>query len=310
MNLDEAIIHAKKVNKPILVIITTDGEDYISTEFINDIICTQEFDEEIARNFVIYHADFSEKSYKKTVAPEGAPDDELLKAELYSRSMQSAFQLATILNLEYTPALYIFTKDGYVVSEVSYEDEILDIESLKSLLELYTTKIQKFNGLVKETTKGSKTDKVKAIHNLYTETEPEYRPLLQNLASTIPDLDPENKTGLANEYIFLSLEATAVSRFTEGDIAGAIQVYIDGANNPYLTLEEKQNCYYTAAFLIAQTGSEDLGLIIDYLRLAVAIAPNSESVDDIKQVLEYYSDLLLAQTYEQQQQGPDIQLEE
>lgn len=310
MNYHDAMKYAQKVRKPILAIITANGEDYISEDFINEILMAQEFDELIAKDYVIFHADFSQKSFERTAASESASEEEKIEADLYGSIMQSSYQIASVLNVSYTPALYLITKEGYVISEVDYQDEILEIDSFKSLLDSYKEKIQEMNDLVKATKKGSDIDKARAIHNLYISTNPQYRTFLNDLAKTIPTLDPENKTGLVGQYIFLAIESTAISHFTNGDIGSAVQVCLEGASHNLLSLEEKQECYYTAAFLLAQSGSEDFDIIIEYLRTALAIAPNSPIAGNIHQVLDYFTELLVSQAYEAMEEKPELQLED
>ena len=289
LDLDDAQKYAKKNNQDILVVITSDGDDYISEEFIQNVLNTKDFAETIAKKYSIFHFDFSQKSYEKTVAPENATKEQQEEAAKYAELMQTGYQFASILDCQYTPAIFLMTKERYVISEVEYEDEILDVKSFEELLSEYDEKSEQMRQKLEATQKGTNLERVAAIDKLYKETPENYKPFLLDLAKTIPDLDKDNESGLCSRYIVVAAESKAISLFTKGDIVGAVQAYVSACDNKHINPEERQECYYMAAYLLGSTGANDYEMIVNYLNLALTAYPESEKNEYIKNAITYYT---------------------
>ena len=52
--------------------------------------------------------------------------------------------------------------------------------------------------------------------------------------------------------------------------------------------EDKQECFYTAAYLSAYSGSEDYQGILTYLQTAYDLAPSSDKASAIKEAIDYF----------------------
>lgn len=289
MDLDDAEKYAKKNNQDILVIITSDGDDYISEDFINEVLKTPAFAETIAKKYSIFHFDFSQKSYEKTVPPENATKEEQERAAKYADLMQTGYQFASLLDCQYTPAIFLMTKERYVISEVEYEDEILDVKAFEELLSGYDEKAAQMHQKLETTQKGTNLERVAAIDSLYKETPENYKPFLLDLAKTIPDLDKDDESGLCSPYIVVAAESKAISLFTKGDIVGAVQAYVSACDNKHIKPEERQECYYMAAYLLGSTGANDYELIVSYLNLALNACPDGSKNEYIKNAIAYYT---------------------
>ena len=289
LDLDDAEKYAKKNNQDILIIITSDGDDYISEDFIDDVLTSKAFAETIAKKYSIFHFDFSQKSYEKTVAAENATKEEQEQAAKYAELMQTGYQFASLLDCQYTPAIFLMTKERYVISEIEYEDEILDVKAFEELLSGYDKKAEQMHQKLEATQKGTNLERVAAIDSLYKETPENYKPFLLDLAKTIPDLDKNNESGLCSPYIVVAAESKAISLFTKGDIVGAVQAYVSACDNKYINPEERQECYYMAAYLLGSTGADDYELIVSYLNLALNACPESSKNEYIKNAIAYYT---------------------
>ncbi|MCQ2593271.1 MAG: hypothetical protein MJ188_10870 [Treponema sp.] len=292
LDMESAKKQAAKNNQDILVIVTSDGDDYISQQFISDIIKTKAFEEQIGKKYTIFHFDFSQKAYEKTVAPENATKEEKQKAEQFALLMQTGYQFACLLDCKYTPSIFLLTKDGYVISEVEYEDEILDVDDFSTLLQNYNQISAELNEKVLATTTGTNLEKVVAIDELYNSTEETYQPFMLDLAKQIPTLDKKNESGLIGKYLVLAAESEAIALYTKGDIGGAVKTYVDATSNPYMEASQKQECYYLAAYLLGSSGSEDYNLILNYLNLALSSDSTSDKSDYIQSAISYYKGLL------------------
>ena len=288
LDLADAQTFARKNNQNILLLITSRGDDYISQQFIDDVLMSDEFKNQIAEKYVICHFDFSQYSYEKTVVPENATAEEREHITHYAELMQAGYQTAVLLDCQYTPAIFILTQDGYVVSEVDYTDEILTVEDFAELLENYDDEAEQYNQMVAETKKGAGPDKARAIHALASSTPEKYRVMLIELTKTIPELDKNNETGLCSKYLVDAAEAKAIELYSKGDIVGAVNSYKAACDNKFIEPEQKQECYYMAAYLLASTGSDDYQVILNYLDSALAACPEGEKIPYIQSAIDYY----------------------
>lgn len=288
LDFEDAKTFAKKADQNILLLVTSRGDDYISQQFIDDVLMSESFQNSIALEYVVCHFDFSQYSYEKTVVPEDATKEEKEHITHYAELMQAGYQKAVLLDCQYTPAIFLFTKEGFVISEVDYTDEILTVEDFSALLSEYDDVAAHFEELVDATKKGSNIEKVRAIDKLNNETPEKYRSMLIDLTKTIPDLDKNNESGLCSKYIVDAAEVKAIELYSKGDIAGAVQSYVSACDNKFIEPEEKQECYYMAAYLLASTGSDDYQVILSYLNSALAACPDGDKVQYINSAMEYY----------------------
>ena len=288
LDFEDAKTFAKKADQNILLLVTSRGDDYISQQFIDDVLMSESFQDSIALDYVVCHFDFSQYSYEKTVVPEDATKEEKEHITHYAELMQAGYQKAVLLDCQYTPAIFLFTKEGFVISEVDYTDEILTVEDFSALLSQYDDLAAHFEELVDATKKGSNIEKVRAIDKLNNETPEKYRSMLIELTKTIPDLDKNNESGLCSKYIVDAAEAKAIELYSKGDIASAVQSYVSACDNKFIEPEEKQECYYMAAYLLASTGSDDYQVILSYLNSALAACPDGDKVQYINSAMEYY----------------------
>lgn len=288
LDMDEAREDARKNKKDILVFITSEGDDFISQAFMEDVVNTQDFDEQIGKDYTVYHVDFSQKSYEKTVVAPTATKKEQKIAARYDDLLQTGYQFAVILEVGYTPAIFRLTADGYIVSEIDYDSEILNVNDFKNLLSTYDDQSKNIKALFDATKKGSNLDKARAIDTFYNAIDPKYQTFLLDLVSKIPELDKNDETGLLSHYIFLTANQKAVKVYANGDIYGAVQEYLQASENPHVKDADKQDCYYMAAYILSSSGSEDYSVIVNYLQKALDAAPESDHASDIKDALEYY----------------------
>ena len=187
ISMDDAKVEAEKKNLPILVTVTVeeserDGMEAGSKYYLENILGTKEFKDYADNHFVLYRFDFSQKSYEKTVAPENASDKEKAEADKYAQYMKEGYMLASILGVQYTPSIFILTKEGYPVSEVEYFEDSLSADGFIKILETYADKTQFLNDMLSATKKGSNEEKLKAIEALYSTTPDMWQIFLLDLA--------------------------------------------------------------------------------------------------------------------------------
>ena len=283
VNYEDALSYAGKKKLPMLIFFTSQGDDELSTQIAADIFKGSEFSS-ILKHYSVFHADFSKEAFSKT-----AGDD-----STYTTIMQNNYQLAMLFNVDEMPAVFLTTKDGYVVSrlDTDYEYDALTMAEFQSILSESKEDLENFNKLVSATTKGSAVSKVEAIDALYVATEAEYKIFLLPLIKKGIELDKNNESGLAGKLLMAEAEAEALTAYSQGEVDLAIQGYLKAANSEYVKAEEKQECFYTAAYLAAFGGSEDYQGILSYLQTAYELAPDSDKAPAIQEAISYYKIVL------------------
>ena len=267
---DEALSAAGKSKNPMLIVFTQDDEDI-----------------SVSSKYTVFHADFSQDAYQKMSAPDEATAEQQQLANTYTTIMQKNYQLAILLGVSKMPAAFLCTKEGYVVTaieDVDYSDKA----AFESKLNSFSTELDRFNNLVAQTKKGSAIDKVEAIDGIFMATNQTYRTFLLPLVQTAIELDKTNETGLVGKFILAQAQAQAMFSYSQGDVEDAVKQYLSAADNDFLKAEEKQECFYTAAYLVTASGSTDYEGIIEYMQTAYDLAPESSKASAIKDAIAYF----------------------
>lgn len=281
---------AKKSGKPILVMLTQEeGEQNGGSKyFVENILTNKEFADYCKTSFELYRMDFSTKNIQKTAVNEDASKKEIQQAEQFAEYFQQGVQLATYFGVNYTPAFYILTKDGYFVSEVYYTEDALNVGSFIEILQGYEQQVNYIEGLVSATKNGTVQERITAIDSLYSVTPMAGQFFLGDFARTAVEIDPENTTGVIGKYYFFVADEKASILYKNQDAAGAIQAYIDAAESGKMEPDYVQQCYYMSAWILESISSMDSDLLIGYLQKAYDAAPDSLYAENILESIEYY----------------------
>lgn len=291
LSLEAAKTQALKSKKEIVLLITTEDEDTYSSEFVNTVVKDENFKNEMKDRCIFVHFDFSEKSFQKAALKEDMSEKEIADTEKFSNVLQKNYNIASIIEVEYTPALYIFSKEGYLISEMDYEEPFADSSEFADFVDVYLEVADDFEESFLVTETGTDLERVYAIDELYNAAPVKSRYFMIDLARNVIELDKNNETGLVSKYMLSVAEYDALNCWTQGDVQGALQAYLNIAKSDFLSDSEKQQAYYTAAYLLATSGSADYDLIISYLENAIKILPDGENSDMIEQALDYIKSL-------------------
>ena len=288
MDYDQTITYASKKNKPILVFFTSEGDDDESTLLVSSVLKSTSFKQQISSKYAVLHIDFSQKAFQKTVAPENATADQQELANTYTNIMQNNYQLAVLFNIGQMPGVYLCTPQGYVVGRLDKENPITTYDSFEQELASKQDDLRRFKSLYAATQKGSDISRVEAVDGLYIATDPDFRSFLLPLLKYALKLDPENNSGIAGKLIFAQSEIEALFAFSQGDVETAVKQYLVAADNDFVKAEEKQECFFKAAYLVAYSESDDYEGILSYLETAYNLAPESSKAPAIKTAMEYF----------------------
>ena len=288
-NINEAFTNAQKKNKDLLVIVTRNGDDAQSQNFIDTIIRNENFKKDFSSQYSVVRMDFSQSSYQATVAPEDANETAKKNAEKRAQTMQDNTRFATLLNVSVTPMLYIFTKEGYLVTSIYYDTSDKTYEGFKEIFTEKKTALDTMHQMITETRKGSAEDKMKAIDSLFESTAPENRIFLSDLLYSAKKIDPQDKSGLLGKHLNNAIDAKAQKSLALGDVKTAVTTYLSAEAEASILPEDKQQSIYTAAYLASVSNLEENTVVLEYLQKAIDIAPESDEVPAIKRVMEALS---------------------
>ena len=287
-DMDSGLAAAKKSSKALLIFITQEGEDQLSESFMKTVN-----EPEVLNRISSYEPvlmDFTQKSFEKTVVRDTDSAEEQAKAKELADIMQKNSRFAALINPEFTPAVYLFSKEGYYVSHLVLKGDEDAAGFLKALSD-DEVKLNALNQMVAKTKAGKPLEKVAAIDELLEATQPEYRFFLIDMVNTAIGLDKKNKSGLMNKYLITRAEYDVTMAYYDNNAPAAVNTYVNLAKEKFLSGEEKQRSYYMAALImIKSSGAESLPMIIAYLEKAIAAAPASADVAKLKENLDYFKD--------------------
>ena len=288
-DMDSGLAAAKKSSQSVLVFITQEGEDELSASFM-ETVRSDEVQSQVASKYALVHMDFSQSAFQKTVVRDADSKEVQEEAKKAADVMQKNSRFAALINPEFTPAVYMFTAEGYYVSHLVLKGDE-KVEGFMAALKADEVKLNAIREMIAKTKVGKPLEKVSAIDALFEATQPEYRFFLINLVNEAINLDKKNKSGLMSKYIITRTEYDAMICFYDNNASGAVNAYVKAANEKFLSAEEKQQAYYMAALvMVKSSGPESLPMIINYLEKSLEAAPKSAVASKVKDNLDYFKD--------------------
>jgi thioredoxin-related protein len=277
---------AKKEHKNMLLFISSLDSDGKSAKLKKEIFDTDDFKNSVAKDYVCINLDFSQNEYAKSQVGPDATEKEKKDAKEIEDRFDKNMRIVTGYNIQETPALFLTTKEGYLISTVVYNETIAKPSDFSTLVAGKADDIKKVTGMVSAIDAASAVEKAKAIDVLYEATEPENRYLLADLIGQFTQLDKNNTTGLAGKYTLASANVTAQNAFMDKKYDVAVTAFVTAAGSDVLSSDEKQQAYYTAAYTMANTGSTDYDKIGQYFQAAYDASPGSAYASQIAQMID------------------------
>lgn len=268
-----------------MVIITVDGDDAQSTDFLEKVVRDPKFKKEIASKYAVVCMDFSQKSYDAASVPEDADDAAKKAAEEKAEILKKNTRYASMLDVSGVPVIYIFSKEKYLIRGLFYDSENRTLEGFKETLSEKASVIDEMHKMIYQTKIGTAEEKVEAIDKLYEATSPSFRIFLYELMDSVKKLDPQNKSGLVGKYMYEAAATKSDIALVDGNVRDAIQAFLDVADEPLIPAEDRQQALYTAAYMSSKAEIDDVSVVIGYLEKSIAIAPDSDQVPALKRVI-------------------------
>lgn len=284
-NLIDGKAAAVKENKRVFLFFSGDDQDGSSAELKEKIFNTSDFMDEMLKSYVLVNLDFSNSLYDQAAAEPDADEETKAKAAELWVKLEENMRDASVYNIEATPAFFLLTKDGYVITQVEFEKKPEKTEEVFEVLTGLTETIAEYENTLESCRTGKTEDRLTAINKLFDMTEPQLRYLLTDLSAEYIKLDKKNKTGMAGAHVVAMANANAVQYYLDQDPLSASEEFAKAAESKYLKPDQKQQCYYTAGYLFAQSGTEDYAKVRDYFEKAYEADPESPYAETIQSMM-------------------------
>ena len=273
-NFDDAKKAAQAENKKIFLFFSMDDSDGKSASLKENIFNTEDFIKSYTEKFVLVNLDYSNSLYES--------NQEEAKRNL---------RIFDLYNGKGTPYFMILSSEGYVITPVAFSDTI-DLNDVRLSFNEAQASIQTFDELIEKTKTGSKSEKLEAINKIVEITDPSVAYHLTPLNKLYLSLDKKNETGECLKHLIALAYAKAEDFFLDDEAEKASEEFVKLTKNKILTDEDKQLAFYTAGYLLASSGSDDLEKIMSYFKQAYEINPESGAAQNIKMSMDYVQRLI------------------
>jgi hypothetical protein len=170
------------------------------------------------------------------------------------------------------------------ITDASQEVKLNDSKVLKEL-SAFNKNAEEVVSLRKKLAETEGFDRLAIIDKLAGNLDTSFRYLLRDLVAEIPELDPENKSGLNTKYKMNFAYEQALDEFSKGNAQRAIEIFVEVAQTEGIPAIDAQEAYQTAAYLAANIGASD-EMVVSYLEKAIEVMPKSDAVPSIQATID------------------------
>lgn len=288
-DFEEAQKLAEQQQKDIFLFFSGEDYDGVSTQMRTTIFENKDFIKTVGKKYVLVHLDFSNSVYEATQIAEDATEEEKAAAAEQTAILEKNYAVAMNYSVSSMPTILLLSQDGYVYGTVPYDATITTPAQYIEQVATFNEKAEFVNKQIPIIESAEGIEKVYAIDALYESLDPAYRYLMLDLAVQVPELDPENKSGVTGKYEVQLAYSNAVEAMINGDIIGATNALLAPISTGHLNNEEKQELYYQVAYFYSLMGTDYTASVLDYLQKAYDVAPDSEIAGSIKMTIDTYS---------------------
>lgn len=270
-DFDEALSEAQKEDKDLLILFTGNDWDGISTDFFSNVLATEKFLKAASVHYVPVHFDI----------PFDIPENDG-ESHLKERKLT---ELAIQFNVQYFPTLIAVTTAGQVYAIVDYmpddDSELMYAETDRMVLNLDAAYIagREILALSEQMEKAEGVEKAVLIDRLIRAVPVSYGFQFLDLMKTIPDLDPENQSGIVPEYIATVAYSTAILSLSSGDTAQMAATIEEAATHPLMPADLSQQLFYLGAGMCYNVA--DFATARDFLLKLYEIDPTSDIAAEV-----------------------------
>lgn len=266
-NLDDAKKVAQDENKRIFLFFSEDESDGQSRDLKEKIFNTEDFLKSYTEKYVLVNLDYSNSRY-----------------DTDQKNLQRDLKLYELFRVPATPHFLILSSEGYVITPLTVEGND-DADALRLSFAEVEPAISAFEESLAKIRTGSKEEKLAAINQICETTNTEYFYHLSPLSKLYLSLDKTNETENYLNHLIALANAKAEDYFLDNEYEKACEEFAKIAKNKFISDEDRQMALFTAGRLLAESGSQNLNKIKEYLTQAYELNTESELGGQLKIML-------------------------
>lgn len=265
-DLDETISAAEKSDKKILLVFTKLDSGGFNETLVNQVLHAPDYQEKLGAEFEACQIDFSKEN------SDAADSSKKKPAKKMKAQTERDMRTTVIYGVETPPTVMILSPQGFVISSITYLS-CINVTEFSNIVEVEREKIDAMEKLVSAVKNAEGLEKISAIDLLYENTHTNYRYQLRELCDEVVRLDKKNESGLVGKHLLARAATEAMDCYLERKPEKAAECYTKYASSQFLSMEQKQQCYYAAAYI---TGNERPSVevsekILEYLNSLVEL---------------------------------------
>lgn len=241
-DLEKTISVAEKSDKKILLVFTKLESGGFNETLVNQVLHAQDYQEKIGAEFETCQIDFSKEDFSS----------QKKSAKKTKAQTERDMNTTVIYGVETPPTVMILSPQGYVISSITYLS-CINVQEFSNIIEVEREKIDAMEKMVAAVKNAEGIEKISAIDLLYENTHANYRYQLRKLCDEVVHSDKKNESGLVGKYLLARASTEAMDCYLARKPEKAAECYIKYVPSKFLSVEEKQRCYYAAAYI---TGNE------------------------------------------------------
>lgn len=241
-DLEKTISVAEKSDKKILLVFTKLESGGFNETLVNQVLHAQDYQEKIGAEFETCQIDFSKEDFSS----------QKKSAKKTKTQTERDMNTTVIYGVETPPTVMILSPQGYVISSITYLS-CINVQEFSNIIEVEREKIDAMEKMVAAVKNAEGIEKISAIDLLYENTHANYRYQLRKLCDEVVRSDKKNESGLVGKYLLARASTEAMDCYLARKPEKAAECYIKYVRSKFLSVEEKQRCYYAAAYI---TGNE------------------------------------------------------
>lgn len=271
-DLDETISAAEKSDKKILLVFTKLDSGGFNETLVNQVLHAPDYQEKLGAEFETCQIDFSKEDFSSEKNSDAADSSKKKPAKKMKAQTERDMRTTVIYGVETPPTVMILSPQGFVISSITYLS-CINVTEFSNIVEVEREKIDAMEKLVSAVKNAEGLEKISAIDLLYENTHTNYRYQLRELCDEVVRLDKKNESGLVGKYLLARAATEAMDCYLERKPEKAAECYTKYASSQFLSMEQKQQCYYAAAYI---TGNERPSVevsekILEYLNSLVEL---------------------------------------
>ncbi|MDE5582060.1 MAG: hypothetical protein K2I95_11660 [Treponemataceae bacterium] len=307
-DFEETISAAEKSGKKILLVFTKLDSGEFNETLVNQVLHAQDYQEKIGAEFETCQIDFSKENFSSEENSDAANSSQKKSAKKSKAQIERDMRTTVIYGVETPPTVMILSPQGYVISSITYLS-CINVSEFSNIVEVEREKIAAMEKMVSAVNGAEGLEKISAIDSLYENTHTNYRYQLRELCDEVVRLDKKNESGLVGKYLLARVATEAMDCYLERKPEKAAECYTKYVSSPFLSIEQKQRCYYSAAYI---TGNERPSVevsekILEYLNSLIELDPETPFAKQAQYFSERQQNILKRQKEIEAQKNEEAQ---